>query len=187
MCWVFPRQLIMAQNAKIGHFTVCKGLAALRMGEHASIGRLNWISAYPLSQDPNDHFASDVSRRPELILHAHAAVTNRHIIDCTDLVTVGRFATVAGFRSQVLTHSIDLLRARQSSAPVSFGEFSFVGTGVICLPGSALPDRSVLAAGSVMTSSLEHVGGLYAGVPAKFIKNVESDKGYFVREYGYVR
>src|SRR5437868_8292114 len=74
-----------------------------------------------------NHFASDVARRPELILHAHAAVTNRHIIDCTDLVTVGRFTTFAGFRSQFLYALDRPYVGRQLSAPVSLGESSFVG------------------------------------------------------------
>src|SRR5665213_1998683 len=94
--WVYPEQLIMKSHSRIGHLTVCKGMELLALSEHASIGRLNWITAYPAEVAP--HFAHMTGRRPQLLIGEHAAITNRHIIDCTDRISVGRFATVAGFR-----------------------------------------------------------------------------------------
>ena len=115
IAWVFPKELILGAGASIGHLTVVKGLDTLSLAEHASVGRLNWITAYPSGQLP--HFAHLASRSPSLVLGEHAAVTNRHIIDCTERVVIGRYATVAGFRSQILTHSIDLRACRPGGAP----------------------------------------------------------------------
>src|SRR5262245_60313577 len=91
--WVFPPELILERGARIDRLTVVKGLERLVLGEHASIGRLNWITAFPL-RSGSRHFAHLTARRPELVVAEHAAVTNRHLIDCTESVTIGRFATV---------------------------------------------------------------------------------------------
>src|SRR3712207_7972137 len=43
------------------------------------------------------------------------------------------------FRSQFLTHSIDLLENVQRSRPIKIGKFCFVGTNSVILGGSVLP------------------------------------------------
>jgi len=133
---VLPRRLTMGRNSKIGHLTVIKGVSEVVLGDSASIGNLNWVSGLPLETN-SSAFADQPTRRAQLLIGDHAAVTNRHLVDCTDAVTVGRFATLAGFRSQILTHSISLAESRQRCRPVVIGEYTFVGTGSIILPGSS--------------------------------------------------
>lgn len=183
--WILPRFLKMAPYSRIGHLNLCKGLECLILGEKSTIGRLNWITGFPLTT--SQHFQSDLNRQPTLVLGDHSAVTNRHILDCTNTVTVGRYATVAGFRSQILTHSIDLSVCEQRSHPVYIGDYCFVGTGVIILGGSCLPDRSVLAAGSVLAKPYQDQSTLYAGTPARPIKLLDTSGGYFTRDKGFVR
>jgi acetyltransferase-like isoleucine patch superfamily enzyme len=156
----------------------------LRLGARARIGNLNWVSAAP-SNSPV-HFAAQQNRRPELIIAEHAAITNRHLVDCTNSVRVGRFSTVAGFRSQFLTHSIDIREARQWSRPIEIGEYCFVGTGCIMLGGSRLPNYSVLGAGSLLRNPYDQERGIYAGVPAVRKKDLPKDWKYFNRSEGYV-
>ena len=124
--WVFPAQLVMDAHSQIGHLTVCKGLELLELGPRARIGRGNWITGYP--KGSAKHFTQQPERRPCLILGEHASITNRHLIDCTNAVSIGAFTTLAGFRSQILTHSIDMATStNQCSAPVSIGKYCFVG------------------------------------------------------------
>src|SRR5271167_4410310 len=103
LAWVMPEELIMDRGSSIGALTVCKGVRLLHLKQNASIGRGNWITGYPASDCK--HFAHQPDRRPELVLGEDSAITNRHILDCTNSVTIGAFSTFAGFRSQVLTHS----------------------------------------------------------------------------------
>ena len=182
---VMSSRLEMGSRSYIGAFTVCKGLELLRLEEHGFIGALNWITAFPLGTKSR-HFELDPGRRPHLIVEQHAAITNRHLIDCTDEVRVGAFSTFAGFRSQILTHSIDLNESRQRCKPVRIGHHCFVGTGCVLLSGSSLPDCSVLGAHSLLTSSHETPGYLYAGVPAKPIKPIDPEAKYFSRTVGFV-
>jgi acetyltransferase-like isoleucine patch superfamily enzyme len=181
---VFPVELVMEAGSSIGHLTVCKGLKRLHLGEHSSIGRGNWITGFPLG--PHRHFAHQPDRVPELVLGAHSAITNRHLIDCTNSVRIGAFTTFAGFASQILTHSIDLAESRQSSAPVLIGDHCFIGTNCVLLGGSRLPDRSVLGAKSLLNKAHDQPLTLYAGVPAKPVKPLSPDLKYFHRPEGFV-
>jgi len=182
--WVFPKQLIMGRGAAIDDLTVIKGLELVSLEEYAYIGRLNWITAYPLGG--SSHFAHLTTRQPHLLLAEHAAVTNRHIVDCTERVSIGRYATVAGFRSQVLTHSIDLTECRQDARPITIGSYVFVGTACTLLGGTTIPDYSVVAAQTLMRSVYEDRYRLYAGVPAKAVATLDPQMKYFTRARGFV-
>lgn len=181
---ILSDRLEMGENSRIGHLTVCKGMNLIELAESSLIGNLNWISGLPI-KDKN-FYSDDPHRRPELILEAHAAITNRQMIDCTNTIRVGQFSIVAGCGSQILTHSIDFKRSRQASKPVRIGEFCFVGTGSILLPGSELPDYSILGAGSVLNKAYTEKHYLYGGVPARAVKTLPADLGYFLRKTGFV-
>lgn len=184
LAWVEVRELEMAEGAAIGHLTVIRGLDRLVLGRRALLGRLNWITAFP--RGDSRHFAHQPDRRPELILGAESAVTNRHLIDCTARVEVGEFTTVGGFRSQILTHSINLERSRQEAEPIVIGPYCFVGTGCVILGGARLPARSVLGAMGLLNQEWTGEGMLYAGVPARPIKTLSESTAYFHRPRGYV-
>jgi len=175
--------LQMGPSSRIGHFNVVKGVRA-DLGERATVGDFNWISG--LAAGNKKHFTEESSRDPAFVLGRHAAVTSRHYIDCSNCVNIGEFATVAGARSQILTHAIDFNRSRQVSAPVRIGRYSFVGTGCIVLKGAELPDCSVLAAGSSLSRAFGDTFTLYSGVPAKAVKPLDRDAEYFRRTRGFV-
>lgn len=181
---ICPDYLEMAQGARIGNLTICKGLSLLKLGESALIGNLNWITGLPIRD--KSFYADDHERRPQLIVDSHAAITNRHYIDCTDTVEIGKFTTMAGASSQILTHSVDLVQCRQASHPVKIGEYCFIGTGSILLAGSVLPGYSVLGAGSVLNKVYTERYVLYAGTPARPVKTLPANMGYFERTTGFV-
>ena len=185
LSWIRPKRLKMAPRSYIGHLNMCKGLDDLIIGEETMIGRLNWITGFP--SDDSFHFSADLGRHPALIVGDHVGITNRHIIDCTNRVTIGRMSTIAGFYSQIMTHSIDLVDSIQRSKEIVIGEYTFVGTRVIILGGAVLPDRCVLGAGSLLAKELTEPDMLYAGMPAKAVKKIEPDAVYFHRERGFVQ
>lgn len=174
----------LGEGARIGHFNVVKGLSRLELGPHSIISQLNWITGFPAG--PSRHFAHQPDRKPTLRLAEHSAVTSRHLLDCTGGISIGRFTTVAGFRSQILTHSIDLAANRQNSAPVEIGAYCFVGSASIILSGAKLPDYCVLGAGAVLANPVEETHTLYAGVPARAVKKLPADWKYFTRQAGFV-
>ncbi len=184
LAWILPDRLVMEANSSIGHLTVCKNIALLHLGESAVIGRGNWITGFPLG--PSPHFAEETDRKPQLIVGAHSAITHRHLIDCTNSITIGSFTTFAGFQSQMLTHSIDLAQSRQRSAPITIGDYCFVGTNSVLLGGSALPSFCVLGAKSLLNKSFTATHRLYAGAPARELQELPEDYAYFRRPIGFV-
>lgn len=184
LAWVYPRHLVMAAHSSIGHLTFCVHLDKVELHERATIGRGNWITGFPTAD--KSHFGHDSGRRAELTVGEHAAITNRHLVDCTSAVEIGAFSTVAGFASQILTHSIDLEQNRQASQPVRIGKYCFLGTNCVLLGGSQLPDFSVLGAKSLLNRAGETPYTLYGGVPARAIKRLPETYGYFHRARGSV-
>jgi acetyltransferase-like isoleucine patch superfamily enzyme len=183
--WVYPRHLRMGKATRIDHFTVAIHLESIEMGDHASIGRSNWITGYPADSDK--HFAHQTDRHPRLILGEHSAITKGHHVDCTHEIRVGKFSTIAGYQSQLMTHAIDIVAGRQHSEPIEIGDYCFVSTRCIILGGGRLPSQSVLAAGAVLTKAFEGCSALYGGVPARYIKEIPREARYFHRATGFVQ
>lgn len=183
---VFPKHLVMGPGSRIGHLNVCRGLDLLDMAENAGIGRLNWITGYPAPSKAGQHFQHETNRRSEFRICANAGITNRHLIDCTNVVTLGAFSTVGGFRCQILTHSVEIVEGRQGSAPITVGAYSLVGTACVLIGGSTLPDYSVLSAASLLNKAYDEPYMLYGGVPARPLKPFPKESGYFTRTTGFI-
>jgi acetyltransferase-like isoleucine patch superfamily enzyme len=182
--WIFPRHLVMAEGARIGHFNVAVHLDRIEMAPWTLIERSNWITGYPKAAA--GHFAHRPARDPSLVMGTHSAITKRHHLDCTERIEIGAFATIAGYASQLLTHSIDLAANRQDAAPIVIGEYCFVGTNVVVLGGARLPARCVLGAKALLNRSYDVAGVLYGGVPARPLKQLSPDDKYFTRTSGFV-
>lgn len=185
LAWVYPRRLTMAAGSRIDHLTVVVNLDVLHLGDHATIGRSNWITGFPTGSR-SSHFAHQPHRRAELLLGAHSAITKHHHIDATNRITIGAFTTIAGYSSQLLSHAIDLQHNRQHSEPITIGDYCFVATNCVILGGSTLPDHSVLGALSLLNKAHTEPWGLYAGQPALRLKAIDSGAAYFSRSCGFV-
>lgn len=177
----------MSDGSSIGSANYVGEIDNLYLGENSTIGSMNWITGFSVNDNQiinKGHFKHIIDRKCCLIIKNESAITSRHYIDCNGGIFIGSFVTVAGTNTQILTHSIDLKEGRQDAAPVIIGDYTFVSTRCTILKGSVLPDKSVLGACSLY-NSINDVSGLYAGIPAKFIKNI-SDYEYFKRESGFV-
>lgn len=183
--------IILANEVRIGkcsairNFTYIKNIDRVVLGDYAYILNLNWITG--IGTKDKRHFQHVANRKCELILGDHSSVTSRHFIDCTGGVEIGAFTTVGGAQSQVLSHFLDPYECRQTCKRVEVGRYCFIGTKALLLPGSGLPDYSILGGGSVLTKKQTISHTLYAGnpaVPKKDLANVSV--GYFDRERGAV-
>ncbi|MBK6282668.1 MAG: acyltransferase [Draconibacterium sp.] len=178
---IFPVKLEMAAHSRIHNLVICKQIDRLVLNEDSGIATMTFITGFKTGG--NNYFKHVENRQCELILGKSAGITSRHFIDCNGGVYIGDFTTVAGIRSQILTHSIDIYKNRQHTSPIHIGKYCFLGTGCILLPGTKLPDYSILGAGSVLTKEFEQTGMLYGGNPSKPIKKLEvNDTLYFQRE-----
>lgn len=185
LSYIFPRHLIMEEGAKIGHLNVAIHLDKMILKKNSIIDRGNWITGFPTGTTSR-HFSHNKDRKSELIIGCEAAITKNHHLDCTDSVQIGDFTTIAGYNSQLLTHSINIYDGCQDCHPITIGDYCFVSTGVKILGGSHLPDYSVLGAGAVLNKQYVDTYRLYAGVPARSVKDINKDAKYFNRLSGFV-
>lgn len=179
--YIFPKHLIMEDGATIGHLNVAIHLELIQMGKDCTICQRNWITGFPLKN--KSHFQDFPERKPYLIMEQDSAITKQHMIDCTDTVTIGKFTSIGGYGTQILSHSTSLQYNKQSCAPITIGHHCFVGTRSIILPGSILPNQSVLGAGAILKKQFTEPFSLYGGVPAKFIKKMDASYAFFHRTY----
>lgn len=183
--YIFPKYLEMQDGAKIANLNVAVNLDRIQMDCNSSISRGNWITGFPTGTESR-HFANDIDRRSELIIGQESAITKNHHIDCTNSIVIGHHTIIAGYRSQFLTHSINVYENRQESKPIVIGDFCFISTSVIFLGGAVLPSCCVIAAGSVYKEREGKEYTLFGGVPARVIKGIPCNSKYFTRMKGFV-
>jgi acetyltransferase-like isoleucine patch superfamily enzyme len=121
------------------------------------------------------------SREPSLILGRYAMITDAHEIDCSDRVEIHDYGRLAGFRCQVLTHNLNLVRNEFETGPVEIGELSAVMSACILLTGTSVPPRSIVSASSVVNTKLTKELTLYRGNPAEPVRDLPATLGYFRR------
>jgi acetyltransferase-like isoleucine patch superfamily enzyme len=107
-------------------------------------------------------------------------VTNRHYVDCSGQVILRPFSAIVGLRSIILSHEFDYAENKTEPGRVVLGSNAVTTVGCILLKDSYLPERSVLAAGSVLPRAKEGVdmpaSALYGGVPARFIREIKENQ-----------
>lgn len=172
------RHVSMGPGSVIGPRNVIRGLDRLELAEGASIATRNSITAFPLSTNV---FPWSPNRDPSLVMGRFSMITDAHELDCSDRIELGEYAAFAGFRSQILTHSLNLVTDRQTTAPVVLGEHCAVMSGCILLCGTRVPDRAIISAGSVVTTKLTAPQTFYRGNPAEAVRALPDNYKYFHR------
>lgn len=168
----------LGNGSRIGRWNIVKNMKRVRLGGRAVIAHMNLISAHPV-------YVRGLPDGGVLEVGAHATVMSRHSLDCSARVDIGPFVCMAGHDTRIVTHSIDLKTDTQAAIPVCIGERSFVATRCVLLGGGVVPARSVLAAGAVLVGGANTEPGLYAGVPARRVKDI--DGAWFDRDQGETR
>lgn len=109
------------------------------------------------------------------------------------LISIGNDCTVSTDVSFV-THdaSVGVFLGRDNKSDlcgkITIGNNCFIGNNSILLYGITIPDRTLVAAGSVVTKSIEEPGCIIGGNPAKIIGKVdeylEKNEPYFLSLHG---
>lgn len=180
---ILARRVSIGPRARVGHLNYVGQIDELRLDEDAGIGNRNYVVGFSTSNKSHHN----VERTCSLHLKRSSGVTSRHYVDCTYGVFIGEFSTVAGIRTVILSHSIDVRLNIQSGSPIVLGRYNFVGTNCVFLPGAVTGDYQVISAASAVRGNLPNEPGLFGGNPAEKIKDyVVSDILYFSRRSGNV-
>jgi acetyltransferase-like isoleucine patch superfamily enzyme len=160
-------KLTIRDHVRIGHLNIIRGGAAVSLGRYCEIIRMNEINSIP---DPD--VVNEID--PVFLLGDGSIVTTGHKIDFTDRVEIGRRVILGGRNSSLWTHN------RQRTMPITIGSMVYIGSEIRMAPGSAVPARSIVGIGSVITAQLTEEGKLIAGVPAKIVKELSSEDQFLI-------
>jgi acetyltransferase-like isoleucine patch superfamily enzyme len=161
------QKLTIKDHVRIGHLNIIRGGDEVSLGRYSEIMRMNEINSIP---DPEVVNKID----PVFRLGAGSVVTTGHKIDFTDRVEIGRRVILGGRNSSIWTHN------RQRTMPITIGSLVYMGSEIRMAPGSAIPARSIVGIGSVITAALAEEGKLIAGVPAKTLKELSSEDQFLI-------
>ena len=160
-------KLVIKDHVRIGHLNIIRGGTEVSIGRYCEIMRMNEINSIP---DPDVVNKID----PVFLLGDGSIVTTGHKIDFTDRVEIGRRVILGGRNSSIWTHN------RQRTLPIAIGSLVYMGSEIRMAPGSAIPSRSIVGIGSVITAALTEEGKLIAGVPAKTIKELTQEDQFLI-------
>lgn len=180
LSFVLADELKMEANSRIGHFNYIGKLDRIHLELFAVIGNFNWVTGLS-TRNGTPFYAKRSNRKSELHLKACGTITHQHYLDCTDKITIGAYSGLAGVRSQLITHGIDIITSRQTCAPISIGDYTMVGTGTLILKGVSIPDKCVVSAGSVVTHIKAEALSLIAGNPAAVTRQLPCTSKFFSR------
>ena len=180
-------ECVIDDDVRVGHFNVIIGVKKLTIGDHVRIGHLNiirggdevWLGRYSeiirmneINSIPDADVVNEIE--PRFLLGEGSIITTGHKIDFTDRVEIGRRTILGGRNSSLWTHN------RQRTRPIEVGSFTYVGSEIRMAPGSSIPSHCIVGIGSVITNRLAGEKQLFAGVPARVIKDLNEDDKFLI-------
>ena len=164
-------------NARI-EYPVFKieGPEYMEVGNNSSIGEHAWLACYDRSQEQ--------LFQPSLTIGDDVRIGNNACITVVDEVSIADGCLFSDY-VYISDHSHDfdpssnaplVSRPLKIGGKVRIGRNTFVGMRAMIMPGVALGDHSVVAAGAIVTKSFPAYSML-AGAPAKLLKTFSLEKG----------
>ena len=116
-------------------------------------------------------FGKNITIGKNVFFNTGCSFQDRGGVTIGDNALLGMNVTIA-----TLNHGLDLeTRNTTYASPVVIGQNVWIGSNATILPGVTIGDNAVVAAGAVVTKDVA-ANSVVAGVPAKFIKEVEGAK-----------
>lgn len=167
-------------KAIIGCDARFNGPTELTINGHLLIGK-NFICNSSINKCIDyGHSKIVVMGNAELTIGNNVGISNT-LIHCYKHITIGNYVNIGAgtiiydtnFHSTSwqdrADRCIDIQKAK--TAPIYIGDYVFIGARCIIGKGITIGDRSIVAAGSVVTRDIP-AGEIWGGNPAKFIKRI---------------
>ncbi len=147
------------------------GRGRLIVGDHVTVDGMCSIS-----------FAARYSPNPTLIIGDHTGIGHKTTITVGDRIQIGRHCRIGThvFIFDAPGHPLDPELRRQGKPsmpeevkPVVIEDNVWIGSGAVVLPGVTIGEGSVVAAGSVVMTSVPR-NALVAGNPARMVQTLKS-------------
>ena len=106
-----------------------------------------------------------------VFLNAGCTIQDQGGVEIEDGALIGHHVTIVTLNHDMNPDDRNDLHPK----PVRIGKRVWIGSGSLILPGVTIGDGAVIGAGSVVTKDVP-ANKIYAGNPARYIKDVEKDK-----------
>lgn len=125
-----------------------------------------------------------IERADRLTIGKDVSINGGCFLQCKGGINIGDRVTLSR-NAKIFTESLDVENylndsqarfRRHLSKEVTIGEGVWIAANVTVLPGVRIAAKSIVAAGSVVSNSLEIEGCLYGGVPAKYIRALDANQ-----------
>lgn len=150
-----------------------KSLRGLHIGSHCTMMRWNRVTAVPSFRRTKN---VDPEKVGVLWLGDHVVITKGHALDCSGGVVMEDWSAIAGRETLVYSHSYDPAEHELACAVTTIGESAMIAARTTMASGSTLPKGSILAMGSTLMPGKTKEYCLYAGFPARAIREVKDWK-----------
>jgi len=163
--------------AAVGHHAKVRGSSCITLGEKVKIGDFCWVEAVTSYGGKRYH--------PTLVIGDGVAMSDLTHISCIERIQIGNGCLLGskiyiGDHHHGNTTDIDqILHVAPADRPlvgaqeIIIGEMTWIGDGVVILPGTRIGRCSVVGANSVVRVQ-EDRPALIAGVPARVIRYLDS-------------
>jgi acetyltransferase-like isoleucine patch superfamily enzyme len=148
----------------------------IRIGEGTMIGPYVSITA---GMAPGQHMVTDpvVSIGDRCIIGRGSSIVGHFNIDIGDDIQTGPNVYITDQNHVYEDPDTPIGRQWPTDRPVRIGSGSWLGTGVVVLPGSSIGHHVVVGAGSVVCSDIPDLS-VAVGVPAKVVKTYADGRGW---------
>lgn len=160
-------RLELGDHVRIGSFNILRGGHEISIGRWSELLRRNELNSIV---DPDPVNRTD----PRLLIGPGCVITDGHRLDFTDRIELGERVIIGGRNSSLWTHN------RQRTAPISIGARTYIGSESRLAPGCSVPERSIVALGSVVSGELTGAESLIGGVPARVLRPLDDHDRYLV-------
>lgn len=153
------QELSRGGHAVLGERCFVSSLAAVQT-EHLELGPDSWIAAHA-------YLTGSLTAGRDCTINAFAVVRGQ--VRIGDAVRIGAHTSVLAFNHTFSDPDVDVFRQPIASRGITIGDDVWIGSHVVILDGVTVGDRSVLAAGAIVTKDVE-AGAVVGGNPARLLR-----------------
>lgn len=163
-------------NCKLATYVEVKNSNYFEFGKNVRIGEQSKILCW-------DEYTSGKEKQnlsPSLIIGDNFSATERLLIQCAGKIKIGnnvliaRNVSILDYNHGIDPNSLNYLDNELEPRTVEIEDGVWIGNNVIVLPGSHIGKKSIIGAGSIVTSHIDDYS-IAVGNPAKVIKKYNFD------------
>ncbi|WGV27608.1 acyltransferase [Halotia branconii] len=169
------KKITLKDDVRIKNFNYLKNLSHLTMMEKSAIdGSFNWFTASKTHDYGQEGFGC-------ITIGERTRILSRHYLDLQEQIIIGKKCLIAGSSSSFYTHTIIAdPDYRETNKPIIIGDYCYIASHCILLPGAGIGSFTLVGAGSVITKNfLDKNYVLVAGNPANVKKSYPKDAKFF--------